>query len=112
MHKVLRMVEGLRDPNQARYYQGDLLPDAADRLLEYYQANEMEEFVEKVQEKLPEVSDFDNLVDQIDAAGDEDDLETLRAKLIKISEAVQKLGTQQEAAIQILIDESEKSDEN
>ncbi|CAM0093317.1 hypothetical protein SIPHO067v1_p0021 [Vibrio phage 51E28.1] len=112
MNKVLRMVEGLRDPNQARYYQGDLLPDAADRLLEYYQANEMEEFVEKVQEKLPEVSDFDNLVDQIDAAGDEETVDAMREKLIKISERVQKICDEQRAVIQILIDESEKSDEN
>lgn len=106
------MVEGLRDPSQAKYYQGDLLPDAADRLLEYYQSNQMEEFVDKVQEKLPEVSDFDNLVDEIDAIGDETDLETIKQKLIAASEKLQKMAKEQEAAIQILIDESEKTNEN
>lgn len=111
MSKILTMVDALRDPNQAKYYHGDLLPDAAQRLEEYYHQNDISDFVDNLQKKLPEPSDFDKLVDELDAVGDEETVDGMMEKVIKISEALAKLSTEQETAIKFAIDESEKHEQ-
>lgn len=95
---VKTIVEGLRDPFQAKYHHGDLYNDAADKLEELESSSDMEEFIDKLQMKLPEVSDFDNLVDEVDALSEEDDIDALKEKLLSVSQRIGKLGTEQEKA--------------
>lgn len=101
-NEIRTIVEGLRDPFQAKYHHGDLYNDAADKLEELSSSTDMETFIDKLQMKLPEVSDFDNLVDEIDALSEEESIAALKEKLLSISEKVGKIGDEQEKALEFI----------
>ena len=101
------MIEGLRDPNQAVYYHGDLYNDAADLLARYSSHNDMSEFVDQLLEKVPDEQDYTELENLLDKIGDGEDVEEMMVAVGKAEERLSAILDKFEKAKAFMIERSQ-----